>query len=180
MINLIPKTEKDNNTKVFYYRILVLFLLVLGFSVFVGLISMLPAYFVANAKDVAVNKKLELQKAEPAPLLSLETNAIVKKINAKLVLIENAGKEQFFISQKIINAIVLNKMPEIKITNIYYENDKEKGKKVYIEGVAPSREALLSFRLALEGDKSFKQVDLPISNFVKGSNIQFSLSLIPA
>ncbi|MDO8659129.1 MAG: hypothetical protein Q7K54_00850 [Candidatus Parcubacteria bacterium] len=179
MINLIPKEEKNKNTKVFYYRILVLFLFTFGLSISFGFISIVPAYFVSNTKNIAVNEKLELQKAEPLPLLSTETNAIIKKVNFKLDLIEKSGKNQFFVSQKVINVIVANKMSEIKITDISYENDTEKGKKVNIEGVAPSREALLSFRLALEGDKSFKQVDLPISNFVKGSNIQFSLSLIP-
>ena len=127
-------------------------------SIAVGFVSMLPTYFVSSAKYNAVNQKLELQKNEPLPMLSTETNAIVKEINYKLELIENSGKNQFFVSQKIISAIVSNKMPEIKITNISYENDSAKGKKVNIEGIAPSREALLSFRLALEGDKLFKKL----------------------
>ena len=61
-----------------------------------------------------------------------------------------------------------------------YENDATKGKKVTVLGIAPSRELLLLFRRALEDDVAFKKVDLPISNFVKGSNIEFSLSLIPS
>jgi hypothetical protein len=72
-------------------------------------------------------------------------------------------------------------MPDIKITQILYDNTVAKGdKKVNIQGTAPSRERLLIFRQALEGNPAFKKVDLPISNFVKGSNIQFSLSLTPA
>ncbi len=180
MINLIPKEEKNKRTKIFYYRLLVVFLFMFGGAVFIGIVSMLPAYFVSNAKYIVVNKKLELQTNEPLPLLSTVTNAIVKKVNFKLALIEETSQKQFFVSQKIITAIISNKTPEIKITDISYDNDKEKGRKVGIEGMAPSREALLAFRLALEGDKNFKQVDLPISNFVKGSNIQFSLSLIPS
>jgi len=70
-------------------------------------------------------------------------------------------------------------MFNIKITDISYENDSLNGKKISIQGTAPSREVLLSFRQAFENDNTFKQVDLPISNFVKGSNIQFYLSLIP-
>lgn len=180
MINLIPKEEKKKKIKIFYYRLLIVVLFMLGLSIFIGSISLLPAYLVSRAKYNAVNQKLELQKKEVIPTLSEETNLVVEKINSKLDLIENIQKTQFFISEKIINAIIANKMSEIKIINISYENDKITGKKVNIEGVAPSREALLSFRLALEGNKLFKKVDLPISNFVKGSNIQFSLSLIPS
>ena len=76
--------------------------------------------------------------------------------------------------------IILKKMSNIKITDISYENDPLKGRKVSIEGNAPSREILLLFRRALEDDVLFKQVDLPISNFVKGSDIKFYLNLIPS
>ena len=135
----------------------------------------------ASTPTVAITGFGSVSNSETGVMdLSAETNVIVKKVNSKLDLIEKSSKSQFLVSQKIINTIVVNKMPEIKITDISYDNDIEKGKKVNIEGIAPSREALLSFRLALEGDKNFKQVDLPISNFVKGSNIQFSLSLIPS
>ena len=41
-------------------------------------------------------------------------------------------------------------------------------------------ERLLLFRKALEDNTAFKKVDLPISNFVKGSNIQFDINLIPS
>lgn len=179
MINLIPKEEKNRKIKIFYCRLSVVILFMVGVSVFIGFISLLPAYFVSLAKHNAVNQKLELQKKEMIPTLSEETNLVVERINFKLDLIENAQKNQFLVSEKIISAIIANKMPEIKIINISYENDKITGKKVNIRGNAPSREALLSFRLALESDELFKKVDLPISNFVKGSDIQFSLSLIP-
>ena len=105
-----------------------------------------------------------------------------------MVLIENAENNKFVVSEKVINALAAKKMPSIKITGIAYENtmssspDEEpmEVKKIHIEGTAPSREVLLLFRKALEDGAVFKQVDLPISNFIKGSNIQFFLSLTPA
>ena len=66
----------------------------------------------------------------------------------------------------------------IKINRIFFENDSLEGRKVNINGVAQDREKLLLFRKALEDDILFKYVDLPISNFVKGSNIEFNLNLI--
>jgi len=79
----------------------------------------------------------------------------------------------------VINAILLKKRSDIKITQISYQNDT-RGRKIGVTGTAPSREVLLFFRLALESSPAFKSVDLPISNFVKGSNIQFYLNLIPS
>ena len=46
-----------------------------------------------------------------------------------------------------------------------------------ISGIATNREVLLSFGKALEYDISFSKVDLPISNFVKGKNISFRLTV---
>ena len=121
-----------------------------------------------------------MQKSEPVPLPDQQTLLAIKDLNNKLTLIENAQNNKFVISEKVINAIILKKIPKIKITDISYENDSLKGKKISIQGNAPSREILLLFRQALEDSVAFKQVDLPISNFVKGSNIQFYLSLIPS
>ncbi len=71
-------------------------------------------------------------------------------------------------------------MSDIKITKISYQADKAKGGTVSIAGTAPSRDRLLLFKKALDDDNNFTKVDLPISNFVKGSDIQFNLTLVPA
>ena len=166
--------------KGFQYRLVVLFLIVAGFSLFILFISILPSYFFSSVKVNLAEAKLENQKNEPVPSPDQETLKIVKDLDIKLKILEDAERNTFLVSQKVINPILSKKMPEIKITKISYENDPLKGRQVMIEGTAPSREMLLSFRLALEHDSAFKHVDLPISNFVKGSNIQFYLTLTPS
>jgi hypothetical protein len=53
----------------------------------------------------------------------------------------------------------------------------KEGEKISISGRASSREVLLSFRRTLEDNPAFSKVDLPISNFIKGSNIRFYITL---
>ncbi len=180
MINLIPKEEKKKIIKGSYYKLLILFLVLGSVSFLLALVAILPSYFLSSVRNNIVNTKLEMQKSEPVPLPDQQTLLAIKDLNNKLTLIENAQNNKFVISEKVINAIILKKILEIKITAISYENDPLKGKKISIQGNAPSREILLLFRQALEDSVAFKQVDLPISNFVKGSNIQFYLSLIPS
>jgi uncharacterized membrane protein len=180
MINLIPKEEKKKMTIDFYYKILVLFFVMAGLSALVALVAILPAYFLSSMKYSLANAKLETQKGEPLPQEGEQTIAAIKDINNKLSLVENAEKNKFPLSVKVINAVLLEKISNIEITEISYENNSVSGKKISITGTAPSREVLLLFREALENSSSFKSVDLPISNFVKGSNIQFYLNLIPA
>jgi len=184
MINLIPKEEKKKMVRNFYYKLVILFLLTLGASFLILFMAILPSYFLSSVKDNIVNEKLQIQKSESIPLPDQQTLAMIKDLNNKLDLIENVQNDKFIVSQRVINAIILKKMPTVKITDISYENYSKnnplQGKKISIQGTAPSREILLLFRQALEDGTTFKQVDLPISNFVKGSNIQFSLSLIPS
>lgn len=179
MINLIPNQEKKKMVRSFYYRLAVLSLLMLSITLVIAILALLPAYFLSNSKNNIASGKLKTQKEQSIPSFDGETEAIIKDINNKLNVIENAQKNEFSATEKVINVIFVKKISSIKITQISYENKTIEGKKVRISGTAPSREVLLLFRRALEEDKSFKSVDLPISNFVKGSNIQFYLSLIP-
>lgn len=122
---------------------------------------------------------LESQKKEPTPLFDQETVAMVSEIEKKLQLIEDTSRDKYSVSLQVINQILLSKMSDIKITEITYDVNTE-GKLISIKGTAPSRDRLLAFRRALEDNTSFKKVNLPISNFIKGSNIRFSLTLIPS
>src|SRR3989338_9505065 len=182
MINVIPKEEKRKMAKSFYYRLAVVYLLTLSFPILILMGIMIPSYFLTHVKNDLVDKKLEKQNTEPVPLLDQQTLAIIKDLKNKINLIENAESNKFIVSQKVINAIILKKMPSIKINDISYKNDSQpelQEKKISIEGGAPSRPLLFLFRHALEDDANFESVDLPISNFIKGSNIQFYLSLTP-
>ena len=180
MINLIGTEEKKKLTTSFFLRVLTVLFLLLAFAVFIIVIAILPSYITSVVKKNEAEAKLVLQKKQPVPIVDQTTMALIKDVNGKLGLIENAEKNKFQISEKVIKEIILNKMPDIKITEFSYINDPATGKKISINGIAPSRERLLFFRQALQNDSAFKSVDLPISNFVKGSNIQFYLSLIPA
>ena len=180
MINLIPNKEKKEMVKAFYYRLLVLFLVTIGFSVFLIFVSILPSYFVSSVKMNFVNKKLENQKQELVPSPDQKILAEIKNIDTKLDVIENAENSQFSFSKKIINSVLANKISGIRIDAFSYQDNVVEGKKIKITGIASSRKALLLFRQSFEDDTAFKAVDLPISNFVKGTNIQFYLSLIPS
>lgn len=180
MINLIPNEEKKKKVKDFYFRLVVVVFIILSFCIFAAAASLLPAYFLSLVNKNVISAKLETQKREIVPLIDQGSVQVMEDLSNKLELINNTEKNKYLISQKVINEIILQKMPDIQINQIAYDNSPPLGKKVNIRGIAPSRERLLLFRRALEDDINFKKVDLPISNFVKGSNIEFYLNLIPS
>jgi len=182
MINLIPNQEKKKKVRDFYFRLTTVTLFVLSLVALVALSAMLPAYFLSSVKQNLAEAKLGSQNTEPVPLLDLKTQTVIDGLNSRLNLIEKSEKGRYLVSVKIMSEIMLKKTPDIKITQILYETDAKSlpvGKKVTVRGIARSREELLLFRRALEDNIAFTKVDLPISNFVKGSNIEFSLTLIP-
>jgi len=180
MINLIPKEEKKKMATDFYLRLFILFLWMMSFSVFVASVAMLPAYFFSLVKDATSNTKLEIQKNTQVPAVGEESLSAIKDMNTKLNLVENAENNKFLVSEKVINEIISDKTPDIKIVQITYQNDPITGKTVVVLGTAPSRQSLLLFEQTLENDSAFKNVNLPISDFVKDSNLQFNLSLSPS
>ena len=178
MINLIPNEEKKVMIRDFYLRLLVVSFVIFAFAIFVASVAILPAYFISSTQKNLASEKLDIQKNESLPLVDQETATAIKDLKSKLILIENASKNKFVVSEKAINNILSKKMSDIKINQIHYdENDPVKGRVISINGTAPSRERLLLFRQALEESGLFAKVDLPISNFIKGSDIIFYLSL---
>lgn len=180
MINLIPKEEKKKMIADFYFRLAILITIMLNFCILIAFFSLLPSYFISSIKHSLINERLENLKLEPLPSSEESSLNLMKDIDNKIISIEKFEKNKFLPSVKIINAILLRKTPNIKITKISYEKNGLNEKKISISGIAPSREALLSFRKALEESSTFKNVNLPISNFVKGYNINFNLSLSPS
>jgi len=180
MINLIPNEEKKKITRDFYLRIFTMIFVMLGSSFLIASILIFPTYIISSVEKNAINGKLEIGGKDTTLLPDQNTLVIIKNLQDKLNLIENVKKNKFVFSQKVINEIILQKIPGIKITEISYQNDLKVGKKINISGKAQSRDILLAFRRALEDDTAFSKVDLPISNFIKGSNIKFYLTLIPS
>ena len=178
MINLIPNQDKKKMAKNFYIRLTALSFAMFGICILFTSAALLPAYFMSLTKKNIAEEKLETQKNNTVPELDKQSLATIKNLNNQLNLIESAQKNKFSVSKNIIQEILSQKMSDIKISQISYQIDPIKGKTITLTGLAPSRERLLTFQQALQADTNFKSVDLPISNFLKNTNIQFNLVLI--
>lgn len=180
MINLIPNKEKKLMIRDFYWRLALVAIFSLSTVVLIASIALLPSYFMSSVKKSLAEEKLEVEKAEPIDKADQETLSLLSLLDEELSMIEKSSEGKFLVSERVIRKILEKKTGEIRISQISFENNQAGENTVSIRGTATSREKLLSFRRALEADPDFQKVDLPISNFVKGSNIQFYISLIPS
>lgn len=75
--------------------------------------------------------------------------------------------------QKIFNEIALAKPSGVEIRS--YKLDIDQGK-VEIFGISANRDALIEFKNSLEASPNISSVFIPISNFEKETNIEYSVS----
>jgi cell division protein FtsB len=180
MINLIPNKEKKKMVKDIYWRILIVFFVAMGLAFSIVSIAILPYYYFSSSALELTEERKTVEQNMTSLQSSEDTEALFENLDLKLNIIEESKRNKYVVSKKIINEIINKKMPDIKINQITYENISSKEKSINIKGEAPSRERLLLFRLTLENNTNFKKVDLPISNFIQGSDIKFNLSIIPS
>lgn len=168
--------EKKRLKRDFFCRLSAVFFSGLGICLLISSVILTPALFISFGEKNNLAKELAKQRDEAMPVIDQSAQKAIQNLNNQLALIKKVIEDEYFPSEKIVAEVISQKTAGIKIENISYENSV-KGKTVKVQGIARSREQLLLFRRALEESGAFKEVDLPISNFVKGSNIQFSLSM---
>lgn len=177
MINLLPVEEKKMVLNEYRFRMIIFSLYMVGMCFAVGAIALLPSYFLVSVKESIATKKLAMIESLPVSQPDQETMGAIKDINAKISVINQAEQGQFLVLENAFDQVILQKMPDIKLTAISYDVEKDGTKQVSVQGFAQDRERLLLFRQALQNDPLFSAVDLPISNFVKEKDITFSLNL---
>lgn len=178
MINLIPSEEKKKIRKDFYMRVVIVSFFVLGTAVFLSNIMLAPALFYASLEKKLISEQFAKDENKLTFDLNQENKNAVENLENKISLIKQAQNTKFLVSEKVINNILSKKINGILINEINYTKDVNKGNLINIRGQASSRERLLTFKNSLVTDPNFKNVDLPISNFIKSTDIEFSLVLI--
>lgn len=164
--------------KAFYKRWLNVFLFVLGVAMIVCTVTLLPAYFSANVKLSVAKDFLNIAQGDTLSTEEAKVLEMVKNLESKLEMIKDNPYGKFIVSERAVDDILARKTDDIKIKEIHFTRIPNKTSLI-IEGNSKSRESLLNFRVALEKDPNWEKVDLPVSNFVRGADINFSLTLIP-
>lgn len=178
MINLTPNQEKKKLIKDFYMRLIIVFFFSLGIAILFSTLALVPAYILARQNINIEKKNMANIKQIQNSKIDEKTLSNIGKLNSRLTIIEKSKNKDFTISEKIVNDIILKKNSNIKIDKFNFEENIESGKTLKIEGLANTREKLLAYRKSFENDPRFSKVDLPITSFIKSTDIKFNLTLI--
>ena len=181
MINLLPTEEKKKNYLFFHVRLGIFYFMLVAIVFFLFAVALLPAYFFSVINENVAEQKYQNVLNTPIKDVPEETMSIINEVNSQINLIEKTKEQNFILTSSVIDPVLSSRMTDIKILNISYQKDQkdEEGilKIVKITGIAPNRERLLLFKQILQSNPLFEKVDLPISNFVRGEDIDFELTL---
>lgn len=173
-MNLLPNTEKDDLKKDLKIRFIIAMLFILAASFFVGLIMLLPSYFLTTnyfsdkyswgIKDDEFTKNiLNLPEEINSKLAFLQSNA------GSLSATDTFSK----IISQLPNGVTLN-----SITFLRNQNHEEKvGITVSVFGIATTRDSLVSFSTRLTQSDYFSLVDMPVSSLTKNRDLPFSVNI---
>lgn len=139
------------------------------------LVLILPSYIYLSTEE----KDLLASNVSHTTANNLADNSSGSKtfqnVNNELsVLSSNIGLNTF---DSLILRLTSLKSQGIQLKEIIYQNKTATSSTIILNGVAASRGALLSFSKNIEANDTFYNVDLPVSDFAKNKDIDFSISM---
>ena len=172
-MQLLPPQETVKIHREYHARLAVVALGLFTITLFLGVLFLLPAYFLSSQReDASVGSARALKdsvalrnKNDLAPSIALAKN----KLNA--LADANAGVP----ANELIATALRKQGAGIHLTLLSVSRAEAGGRTLLLSGTADNRDVLLAFRRAVSGEKVFASVEVPVSDFAKDSALPFSL-----
>ena len=175
MANLLPQKERKRFEWEYKSRLLTIALLFLMSTIALGIILLLPSYFVSKSKGESISRQSELLKKTIS--LRESDTSVMSLLATKQKINQLVEVQKQVLQTEIIQTIIQNTDENITIDAFYYTQETGSGGEIRITGKADSRTALLSFSDSLKKENLFSRVDLPVSSLARDSDITFSITL---
>ena len=174
MFNILPPQQRKYLTHEYSVRLTVVLLAIISLAAIFLFGSLFPAYFLSLSKQHSEETTLaDAQKASSEEKVDPHTS--FAELKSFVDSINHASPA--VTAREIINAVVTRKVTDIKITGFDLGSSAEGIRTVTVVGVAANRESIQFFKKRLEGEKLFKKVMVPLSNFQKNKDIQFTINI---
>ncbi len=176
MINLLPFEEKKKIRAEYRLRLGAIVSLATALLLLSSLVLLSLVYLLTLSKyQFASERFVKLESEQGKTGQEKDINARIGETNKKVNIFLKEDKDQALFSE-IIMKIIETKGTAIKLQNMFYESSPER-KRLVISGRADDRDNLALFMETLKKDPFFTTVDIPISSYIKSTDIDFSVIL---
>ncbi|MCF7865754.1 MAG: hypothetical protein K9M11_04620 [Candidatus Pacebacteria bacterium] len=176
MLHLLTDEQRKKVVVEYRKRVVITFLFGVLCVCIIGSVFILPTFFISYGKYAVV---LEKSKALDYELAVKEESGSSENIKNVTLSIEAL---KIFEDSKnpsaILNGIVSAKPNGIKIRNFIFTPGEDAAMTVDLSGTADVRKSLVQFKQGLNDNSAFDDVIIPLSDFAKEKNINFSLKII--
>ena len=153
----------------------IVILLFILFSQIAFYVFLMPSIISVFFKEKETNINFQMANESASFKSANLITSVVNSVNFKLSFFKD--KMDYLGVVSILDKVLVTKSDAIKLENISYNSDSKSDSTLNLQGIADSREDLVSFSKRLQAINSIKSVDLPVSNLAKDKNLVFSITL---
>lgn len=174
-MNFLPEKIKDSIKKEYFYRYSSIILFLSFISITLVSILYMPTYIFSVYRSNSIDNQL---LSTDSSVLDYKTGVIeeIDRVNEATNILSIKG--QSLEIGDALNALIQKKNDNIKISSVSAKSDSPTSARVIISGISKTREGLILFVDDLKKSESFTNTSLPVSNLVKSSNIDFTITII--
>jgi hypothetical protein len=176
MLNLLPKIQKKAIIREYRIRFIIMALVLLLMGEAIALVLMAPPYITASLRIGLLNSQSAGLKVQTATAEANRLSDIVKQTNTYLAVLTASSTPTG--AALLLEHIIAVKDANIRLTSFNYSGKGQQ--KLDIGGTASTRQALLDFVKKLKSLPGIVVSDLPVSDFAKSQDIDFSVNVTVA
>lgn len=173
MINLIPNTAKKSVLIEYWLRVITVWFLVWSGAMLVGVLILIPAYFLIDYQVVAFEASAKYASEKVASYENVSRDLVRSSQQAGIIL----EKTKVTPISKYLANLEAMQTKDIELTQMKVQRNEEGIVPISLVGKATSRQALAAFRDRLLETPYITVVDLPISNLAKDRDILFPITV---
>jgi hypothetical protein len=174
-MNLLPEEKKKEFAKEYNLKYFSVLFYLLAFAFLIAGSSVFPDYVMSRIDMIDYqNRNNSISSSETASTTA-KIQADFKDFEEKINFLAEALEDSVSPSLVLSN-VIGEKTSGISLESFSYYSETG-GKKIVISGVAGTRDSLLLYKRKLEANLLFESVELPVSNFTKRTDIEFTTTL---
>lgn len=177
VVNVLPEEEKSILKREYWKRFSIVLTTFIISIIFIAILLLLPSYFLTLTKQRIAEAKLDEFNTQNVNLTSKDLDKATEDINNKTALLSSI-KAPFSIHNDIFSIVLLNRPDGINISQILFNQRKDRKFIIEVSGVASDRGALRSFKESIDSNIKVASTEMPISNYIEKTNLSFNISII--
>jgi hypothetical protein len=175
---LLPEIEIQRLRYEFYARAAIIVLVAVSFVFIVLGILLIPSSILSSSRIKAVENRFNDISKKTSQYNGGAAEAALTRTSALMSIIHKDPRSLSV--TEVVEMILANRGRQVTIESLSISSPSGKNNKTTIglSGKAISREALVTFVKRLDSEGVFEPLSVPVSNFTKSRDIDFSISAV--